>query len=58
MIFTSKLWRKSLFHPTAYSLSLREARAGTQNRNLEAGTKERLWKGVLSGLLSWLSPKL
>ena len=40
-----------LTYISSHSLSLREDRAGTLDRSLEAGAKQRLWRVLLTGLL-------
>ena len=44
----SNLWRKDLFYVTVYSPSLREVRAGTQERKLEVGTEAQTVKECCS----------
>ena len=47
---------KGLFHLTTYSPSLREVRAGTQGRNLEAGAKaESVEEHCFPAWIPWLA---
>jgi hypothetical protein len=44
----NNLGRNGLFHLIAYSPSSREVGAGSQGRNLEAGTEAGAWDGFVS----------